>query len=131
MERSGAAFTILRATQFHELAAGLLNGQRRLPVLTIPSGRVQPVDTTDVAARLTQLAAAEPAGRVPDFGGPEVLGTKQLAEQWLAATGRRRRIVQARIPGRLGRGYRDGANLCPQHPDGTVTFAQYLASARH
>ena len=51
----------------------------KLPVVPLPSGfRVQPVDSGDVAARLVELALGEPAGLVPDMGGPRVYGAAEL-----------------------------------------------------
>lgn len=120
--------TILRATQFHDLVATLLAGAAKLPVMPVPNLRAQPVDVRDVAARLTELAAGEPLGRAPDFGGPEIKTLRELAGEYLRATGKRRRVVGLSFPGRIFLGYRDGANLVPGNPAGTTTFAEYLAS---
>jgi uncharacterized protein YbjT (DUF2867 family) len=65
--------TIVRATQSHELIAKLLRAAERLPVAPLPLRfRFQPVAAADVASRITELARAQPAGHVADFGGPEV-----------------------------------------------------------
>src|SRR5215475_11560423 len=67
-------WTILRATQFFDL---LLRGARplsRLPVVPVPAGFLtQPVDADDVAQRMVELVLSEPAGRVPELAGPQVL----------------------------------------------------------
>ena len=70
IERSAVPWTILRATQFHDLVLMALRFLDRLPaVMPIPRGfRLQPIDVGEVASRL--IALAEPAGRVPDVGGP-------------------------------------------------------------
>jgi uncharacterized protein YbjT (DUF2867 family) len=100
-------------------------------VLPVPRGiAFQPVAVADVAARLAELAAGEPAGRVPDLGGPEVRGLDDLARTWLAATGRRRRVVQVPAPGKLAAAVRGGANLVPEHADGTGTFEEFVAVRR-
>ena len=46
---------------------------------------------------------------------------------YLAACDSRRPVVAFPVPGRIGAGYRSGANLVPQNPVGTVTFAEYMA----
>jgi uncharacterized protein YbjT (DUF2867 family) len=126
---SGLPVTILRATQFHELVATMVRTLAKVPgVLAVPRGiAFQPVAVADVAARLVRLAASPPAGRVPDLGGPEVLGLDELARTWLAATGKRRRIVRVPAPGKLAAAVRGGANLVPEHADGTGTFAEFVA----
>jgi uncharacterized protein YbjT (DUF2867 family) len=127
LAESGLPFTILRATQFHDLVLRMFTAQRWLPLLLVPArSRFQPVDVADVADRLATLAGAEAAGRVPDLGGPAVLDSAELASRYLRATGRHRRIAPIRVPGTLGRGVRSGANLAPEHADGRGTFDEFL-----
>ncbi|WP_431874439.1 SDR family oxidoreductase [Amycolatopsis sacchari] len=126
IERSGVPWTILRATQFHDLVAGLTAAQRRLPVTFTLKGRFQPIDVRDVADRLVELALGAPAGRVPDIGGPEVRDARDLARAYLAATRRSRPIVALPVPGKAGRAFRAGANLTPERAVGRITFEQYL-----
>ncbi|MCE3555242.1 NAD(P)H-binding protein [Pseudonocardia sp. RS11V-5] len=128
---SGLPHTILRATQFHDLVVAMLGALGRVPgVLAVPRGvAFQPVDVRDVAGRLAALAAGPPAGRVADLGGPEVRAFDDLARAWLAADGRRRRVVTLPVPGRLAAAVRGGANLAPEHAAGRITFEQYLQAA--
>jgi uncharacterized protein YbjT (DUF2867 family) len=125
---SGRPWTILRATQFHPLALGLVGALAKPPVMLVPRGlSLQPVSPIDVGRRLADLAVGEPAGRVPDLGGPQVLGITELARAYLDAVGRSRRIVPVRVPGRMMRALADGSNLTPEHADGVQTFGQFLA----
>jgi uncharacterized protein YbjT (DUF2867 family) len=123
---SGMPHTIQRATQFHELIAALFGRQRLLPVIFAPTFSFQPIATDDVAARLVELARAEPAGRVPDIGGPEQLPALELARQWELAASVRRRIVPISLPGRIFAGYVSGHNLVPGPTYGSRTFADFL-----
>ena len=87
-ESSGLPWTILRATQFHELLLRVLAAAARLPVMVLPAATsFQPVAAAEVAARLAELATGPPAGRVPDMGGPEVRGVDELARMYLEASG--------------------------------------------
>jgi uncharacterized protein YbjT (DUF2867 family) len=127
IESSGIPFTILRTTQFHNLIARLLAALARPPVLLVPAHvDFQPIDVTEVAARLTQLASGPPAGRVADMGGPEIRSAKDLARSYLRASGRRRRVVAIQVPGRGFAGFRRGANLTPEHAVGGVGFDEFL-----
>ncbi|MBO8192179.1 NAD(P)H-binding protein [Streptomyces oryzae] len=129
LEKSGLPYTILRATQFHDLVAAMTTGQRRLPRVIAPTGfRFQPVEVTEVAHRLAELVRGEPAGRVPDMGGPHVHTARELAEETLRSTGRSRRIVELPLPGRTARAFRQGGNLAPDHATGKVTYGEFLAA---
>jgi uncharacterized protein YbjT (DUF2867 family) len=125
---SGLPWTTLRATQFHEFTAGLLERLTRPPVVPAPYGwRFQPVDVGEVAARLAAAVDAGPSGRLPDVGGPEVLSVAELARAWLAATGRRRPVVPLPVPGRFSAALRSGANLSPDSRAAGPTFSAFLA----
>lgn len=128
IESSGLPYTILRATQFHDLVRTLLAWAAKAPVMLVPGIRVQPVDVGDVAARLAELAAGEPGGRVPDLGGPAVRDFRELAAAYLRATGRRRPVGTLRLPGSTFRAFRDGGHLAPDHAAGAVTFEEYLTA---
>ena len=125
---SGLPFTILRATQFHDLILTVAQQMAKLPVVPLPAGfRVQPVEADEVAARLVELALGEPAGMVPDIGGPRVYGAAELLRGYLRATKRRRPIVAIPLPGKAARAFRDGANLAPEQAEGQRTWEEFLA----
>ena len=122
-------WSILRATQFHTLMETFLGGMSKLPRLaTVPfKWQFQPIDAQEVAARLVEVVEAEPAGVLPDFGGPEVRDLKGLAELWLRIRKPDKRLVNLWLPFKFSRQFESGRLLCPEHRDGTVTFEQYLA----
>lgn len=126
VENSGVPWTILRATQFHELATRLLSGLTRPPLVLVPDVPVQPVAAEEVGARLAALAAARPAGRVPDLGGPEITTLPALARSYVAAIGRRRRVRAVRLFGSVFAGYRAGHHLAPGDATGTITYQDHL-----
>ena len=129
VEDSGLPWTTLRATQFHDLILMVAQQMAKLPVVPLPAGfRVQPVDAGEVAARLVELTLGEPAGLVPDMGGPRVYGAADLFRGYLRATGRRRRpIVPVWLPGKAARAFRAGANLAPEQAVGHRTWEEFLA----
>jgi len=127
IEESGLPFTILRATQFHDLLRALFAWTAKSPVMAVPAISFQPVDVGVVADRLAELAVGSPAGRVDDLGGPQVRQATDLARAYLAATARRRAVVGVRLPGKTFHAFRAGGHLAPDHADGGLTFEQYLA----
>ncbi|MCU1443081.1 MAG: NAD-dependent epimerase/dehydratase family protein [Cryobacterium sp.] len=125
--QSGLPHTILRATQFHNLVDGMFTAQRFSPVLLAPKFALQPIDTADVAARLTELCGSDAAGRVADIGGPQRRTARDLAAAWSKFAHSRRPIWPLWLPGKTFAGYAAGHNLVPGEPYGKRTFEEYLA----
>ncbi|GAA2451578.1 SDR family oxidoreductase [Streptomyces glaucus] len=131
VEQSGLGWTVLRATQFHELLARLFRTLAAPPVMLVPAGvSDQPVAAAEVADRLAELAVGAPAGRVGDLAGPEVRTLDSLARAFLRATGRRRAVVGVPLAGKAYRGFRAGGHLAPERAVGRTTFEEYLAVRR-
>ncbi|MFF6786752.1 NAD(P)H-binding protein [Streptomyces sp. NPDC012510] len=128
VEESGLGWTILRATQFHDLLVLVFQVLSKSPVMLVPAGiGDQPIAAGEVADRLAELAAGAPAGRVEDMGGPEILPLPELARAYLAATGRRRPLLNVPLFGAAYRGFRAGGHLTPERAVGTRTFENHLA----
>ena len=121
--------SVLRATQFHEFAAQLLERQHG-PVALVPRMRSQPVAAREVAGALVDLALGEPAGMAPELAGPEPLEMTDMVRRYLHAHAGRRPVVPMRVPGKAGRTMATGA-LLPTGPGprGTQTFGEWLAGA--
>jgi uncharacterized protein YbjT (DUF2867 family) len=129
IEHASIPWTILRATQFHEFVLKLIQFLDRLPVMMMPKGvLLQPIQTEEVADRLVELALRAPAGRVPDLGGPEVWTAAELARIYFKANGRKRRIVEVPIPGKIVQAFRAGAHLCPDQKYGKIRWDEFLQS---
>jgi uncharacterized protein YbjT (DUF2867 family) len=123
-------WSILRATQFHTLMETFLGAFAITPLFAaVPfKWQFQPVDPSEVAARLVGVVTKEPAGMLPDFGGPEVRDFKSIATSWLKAKKSNKRLVNLPMPLiRFSRQFAEGRLLCPDHKDGSITFEQYLA----
>jgi len=129
VEENIVPWTILRATQFHTLMETFLGILSKPPmVAAVPfAWQYQPVDPSEVAARLVEIVKQEPAGRLADFGGPEVRDFKGIAESWLKARKLTRRLINLPLPLKFSRQFAEGRLLCPDHKDGKITFEQYLA----
>jgi uncharacterized protein YbjT (DUF2867 family) len=113
LEAGEVPWTILRATQFHQLLDTAFAAAARFGVRPTGIGKVQPIDPTIVAARLADAALAAPAGRLPDLAGPRVQTLSELSGAWATARGKRR--LHLRIPawGTMGKGLTAGA-ICDE-----------------
>jgi uncharacterized protein YbjT (DUF2867 family) len=123
-------WTVQRITQFHDLVLSILRRAARIPVMPLPSGlQFQSIDTRDAARALVDLVESGPAGRATDIGGPLVQTILDLAQQYLAAAGRKRRIAGVPMPGKVLHAYREGWNLTPDNTFGAITFEEFLTEA--
>lgn len=118
-------WSLLRATQFHPLIAWAFKWAGRFGVVPAGAARLQPVDVGVVAARLAEIAVAEPGGRLGDLAGPEVLTLSELARTWRRA-GHRALPLPIPLRPRVGRPLREGALTDPGAAAGGPTFAEWL-----
>jgi|SRR5581483_1812590 len=131
IKSSEVPWSILRAAQFYSFFERLFEAAAKVPVvMPVPGGlKSQPVADSEVASRLCELVAADPAGRVPDMYGPKVWTWGELAPGWLAARGIQRRVIQLPLPGKAAQGFRRGYNTCLECPEdvrGKITWDMWL-----
>jgi len=125
--RGAVGGTVLRATQFHEFAAQMLD--RRGPFVIAPKMLSQPVALAEVAVHLVELAHGRPSGLAPELAGPdEQLRMQDMVRQLSRIRNGRRPVIPIGLPGKVGKQFTGGA-LLPTGPGprGTVTFAAWLA----
>jgi uncharacterized protein YbjT (DUF2867 family) len=128
VEQGPVPSSIVRATQFHELAATALAAAARFGVLPAPGIKLQTIAAADAALAVADIAEGEPCGRV-QAGGPEIMTVRDLARTWREGTGRRAVLVPFPLPGKTGRALTAGA-LTVADPDfkGAETFRDWLAA---
>jgi uncharacterized protein YbjT (DUF2867 family) len=132
LEHGPVPWTIVRATQFHELAAATLASAGRWRLVPVPLVLLQTVAAAEVAAVVAGAAAGSPRrGRVV-VAGPQVATAWAVARTWRRVTRSPAVLVPVWLPGRIGRMLRGGA-LTASNPDvrGTITFAAWLEAMRH
>jgi uncharacterized protein YbjT (DUF2867 family) len=128
VEQSKTPWSLLRATQFHNLVDTMFVRAARFGFVLAPMGaKMQPIDVREVAAALVEAAEKGPNQRLPDLGGPEVLLMKELAQQWLKATRRTRLIMPAPVPGKFGAALRAGGLCAPDRALGKRTFLEWAS----
>ncbi|GAA3123339.1 uncharacterized protein YbjT (DUF2867 family) [Kribbella aluminosa] len=124
---SGVPYTVLRATQFHNLVDQILSAERFLPAVLAPAVTLQPIAVEEVAVRLAELVEQPPVnGRAPDIGGPERRSVVELAGLWKRARSTRRAVLPLRVPGKAFRAFAAGHATVDGPEYGKITFAEYL-----
>jgi uncharacterized protein YbjT (DUF2867 family) len=89
----GVPYTILRATQFFEFLAQIVESGAENGSVRLPTGLMQLVAADDVAATVAELAVGAPVGGHVELGGPEKLGIDAWGRRLFAATGDERAVV--------------------------------------
>jgi len=129
IEEGFLPWTIVRATQFHDLVWKLLQsfGIDSRSEVPVPQGmKFQSIDHREVADRLVTLVEQGPSGHTPDIGGPQVLTIEEMAATYLRLRGRKARVRPEALPGDMFSVFRSGVNLVPGHADGTITWEAFL-----
>lgn len=127
VEASEVPTTLLRATQFHQFLDEILGTLSRLPLWPVPTKlQFQPIDVGEVADAVCEHATAEPNGRIPAVGGPELMTLGEIAKSYREARGLRRPIVRLPVPGSVASAFRAGNATRPDRAVGTVTWDDWL-----
>ncbi len=128
VEHGAVPWSIVQATQFHELAAAALAAAGKFRLVPVPNMSLQTVAAAEVAHAVADVAEDAPRLGRMRVGGPHIRTAKDLARTWREVTGKRALLLPVPVPGKVGRALRDGA-LTAGKPDvsGTITFADWLA----
>jgi len=130
VSRAAVPWTIVRATQFHEYVAAMMDAAARDRAVPVPNALLQPVACAEVARVVADVAERGPRHGRTEIGGPEVASLRELAETWRRAAGKHPVLIPVPLPGRLGRALRGGA-LTTGQPDvrGGLTFTAWADQA--
>ena len=127
VQGSPVPYSILRATQFYDLVFMAVRALARLPLVPVPKGLIgQAIDAGEVADRMIELTLSEPAGHVPDIGGPEVRTVDDVVRAYLGLMGSWKRMVAFPLPGKTAGAIRSGALTCPENRYGKVRWEEFL-----
>ncbi|GAB3244122.1 SDR family oxidoreductase [Kineosporia babensis] len=73
-----AGFSIVRATQFFEFAAGIAAMSQQGDTVHLPTASVQPIASAEVARILAEVAVGEPRNTRLDVAGPQRFGLAEF-----------------------------------------------------
>ncbi|MDR6123615.1 uncharacterized protein YbjT (DUF2867 family) [Bacillus sp. SLBN-46] len=128
LKNSSIPYTIVRATQFHDFVDHLLLSKPLFKRYIIPGSiKFQSVDVGDFANHLIGLIEKGPQGRTDDFGGPEIMSLREMANLKINVNNEPNKIVSISLPGRLYKSLVNGKNTNKLRLIGKVTFKEYLS----
>ncbi|HEX3841024.1 MAG TPA: hypothetical protein VHU85_09565 [Acidimicrobiales bacterium] len=120
--------TIVRATQFHEFPAQVLERAHFGPLALVPRMRVQPIAARTVGEILVEVASAPPGDTRVEVAGPEAADLVALARAVVVRRRQRTAVAPVRVPGQGGKAIRSGALLpTPGVRLAGPSFAEWLA----
>lgn len=129
VREAAVPWTILRATQFHQLLDAAFSSIARARILPRIGAPLQPIDPVEVAALAAEIASGEPRHGTTTIAGPRVEPIADLAQAWKAARGKRALLVPIPLPGKAGISLRAGGLTDPRADhQGKVTFEDWLAA---
>jgi uncharacterized protein YbjT (DUF2867 family) len=84
---SGVPYTVVRATQFHELTPTIADSLVVDGKVRAPAALIEPIASSDVAAVMARVTVATPLSGVLELGGPERMSFADMADAVLASRG--------------------------------------------
>ena len=93
IEKSGIAYTIIRATQFLEFLGAIAASAADGNVVRLAPGLFQPIAADDVAAVVADVALAAPRNGIVEIAGPERAPFNEIVARYLKAVGDPRVVV--------------------------------------
>lgn len=90
---SGIPWTVVRATQFHELAEPITESLIVGDEVRAPDALIQTIDSTEVTAILARIAVNEPLNTIHNIGGPQKMSFSEMARAVLRHQNRMLTVV--------------------------------------
>ncbi len=118
VRNGGVPYSIVRAAQFFEFIAPVMGMSTQGAEVRVPSTRLRPIASADVAGAVADAALGEPSYGVRNIAGPEVHRLDRLAEITLAAKPDGRTVVTD-----------EAAGLFASMPDGVLVGDDTVHSA--
>lgn len=127
VKNSGVPFTIVRSTQFFDFLGGIVHSASENGAMSISTGFVQPIASTDVATFLAETAVGEPFNETVEIAGPEKFRLSDLVRNYLQAIGDQRVVIGDRQASYFGSELED-RSLIPDSPlwTGTINYEVWL-----
>ncbi|XIH25764.1 nmra-like family protein (plasmid) [Priestia aryabhattai] len=129
LKNSSIPHTIVRATQFHSFVENLFISKPIINRYIVPGNfKFQSVDVNEFASHLIGLVEKEPQGRADDFGGPQIMNLKEMAELKIKINNETNKVLSISLPGKLYKSITEGKNTNSFRKMGKISFGEYLSN---
>ena len=102
LRRGPTPYSIVRATQFFEFMNTLVSETADDTSVRLPSTRLQPIASADVARAVAEVSTGTPLGAVWNVAGPDVFPLDELGRTTLAARQDNRTVITDDKAGTFG-----------------------------
>jgi uncharacterized protein YbjT (DUF2867 family) len=127
LKNSSIPYTIVRGTQFHSFVENLLLSKPLFKRYVIPGNiKFQSIDVGEFANHLIDIINKGPQGRTDDFGGPDIMTLREMAELKIKINNETNKVLNISLPGKLYKSFYDGKNTNFSQKIGKITFEEYL-----
>lgn len=127
LKNSSIPYTIVRGTQFHSFVENLLLSKPLFKRYVIPGNiKFQSIDVGEFANHLIDIINKVPQGRTDDFGGPDIMTLREMAELKIKINNETNKVLNISLPGKLYKSFYDGKNTNFSQKIGKITFEEYL-----
>lgn len=126
------AWSLLRATQFHEFAEQIAQRASLGPVVAVPKMLMRPVAARDVGTRLVDLAEGQPVEYATDLAGPRDEVLIDMVRRMFVFDGVKRHCFPLALPGKIWRSAASGSLRGNRDAErGNIGFDEWLTSSDH
>ncbi|MGV8093151.1 MAG: SDR family oxidoreductase [Mangrovibacterium sp.] len=126
---SGLPYSILRATQFHDLVLHRLivpaDQSNNLQIVIPANMRFQSIDIREVTGKIKELLDHGPVNSTISIGGPEIFTLEEMTQIYLNVFGKQKKI-KCNPEDQSFASFKSGINLCSDQRYGQITWEEYL-----
>jgi uncharacterized protein YbjT (DUF2867 family) len=124
---SGAAYSILRSTQFFEFLDDIIRDGDEGDQIRVAAARIQPIAAVDAASDLAGLAVRAPVGGIGEVAGPDGFALADLVRSLLTARGDQRPVIADSTATYFGAPLSNETLLAGMNPRfGSTAFSTWL-----
>jgi uncharacterized protein YbjT (DUF2867 family) len=125
---SGLPWTVVRSTQFHELAEGITDSLIAGSEARVPVASVQTIASAELVEILAGIATGTPLDEIHEVGGPQRMSFAELVRIVLSHRGRDLDIIEDPTVGYFGLPIEATTLVPDEHVQrGTTTLTDWLA----
>lgn len=125
---SGVPWTVVRSTQFHELASGITESLVVDDEARVPVASIQTVASADLVGILAGIADGVPLNAIHEVGGPQRMSFADMTRAVLGRQGRSLNVVEDPAVGYFGYPIEQNTLVPNENAQrGTIHLADWLA----